>query len=352
MKTKSVNIFLGFLASVGMLVHPGCATPASSSRTDEAFKQELMWPLPPDKPRIRFIQTVSAPADLGVRTSGWEQIFGFLAGKKQDFFGLPQQIACHRSKILCVTDQRQKCVHVFDLDKRRYSRLKKFGKEPFHSPAGVAIDNNSRIYVSDSIRRKIFVFNPKGKPLFSFGGPAVLERPTGMMFVSDTQKLYVADTLAQNLKVFNSEGNFVFQFGERGEEEGNFNYPTNVAYDGDSRIYVTDTLNHRIQAFDIGGTFLTSFGQAGDAYGSFSRPKGIAVDSRGNVYVVDALHDVVQIFNMEGRMLLSFSGPGSSPGELWLPSGIAIDNNNRIYVADTYNRRIQIFELLPENDMK
>ena len=350
MNRKNKNLLLSLLVLFAILTRMGCATGQPSVREGTAQKPrlDLVWPRPPDAPRIRFVQVLETPADVGIRPSAWGSVLSLLAGRKQDYLQLPQQVAVGPAGRLYVSDRQKRTVHIFDLKKKRYVELDKFNGQHLYSPAGIAEADDGLLYVSDSISRKILVFDSRGKSLFDFGGPDVFQRPTGLVFLPQTGNLYVVDTLAQNLKVFDKKGNLQFQFGQGGEENGNFNHPTHIAHDRHGRIYVTDPLNHRIQVFNADGTFVTAFGRPGDAYGGFSKPKGVAVDSEGNIYVVDAMHDVVQIFNLEGQLLLSFCGPGSSAGELWLPSGIAIDAHDRIYVADTYNKRVQVFQLLPE----
>ncbi len=348
MSRKTVTILMRIAAALALLASVKCATQAPTKPAPGTDQSVLVWPQLPDKPRIQFVQALAKPEDAGIRHSILERFVELFAGEKEEALQLPQQMALGPGAKLYVTDRQKRCVHVFDFDKKSYLVLDKFDKEPMYSPAGLAVNNDGWLYVSDSVSGKIGVFDSRGRFLFDFGGPEVFQRPTGMVFVPENDKLYVLDTLAQDMKVFDVEGNPVFKFGERGEHEGEFNYPAYVAYDGKGRIYVSDTLNWRVQVFDLSGKFLTAFGKPGDAYGSFAKAKGVAVDSHGDIYVVDSLHGVVQIFDIRGQLLLSFSGPGRAEGYLWLPSGIAIDSHDRIYVADTYNRRIQIFKLLPE----
>jgi DNA-binding beta-propeller fold protein YncE len=350
MKLRIINL-LFTLSLVTNLMCASCATGPSGIIGEQEQRNEidLVWPPPPDTPRIRFVQVIKTPADVGIKAPVAERFMSIFAGRKEAYLNLPQQIAIGPNGSIYVTDQKLKCVHVFDVVRKRYFAYKGFGKRRFYSPSGVAVAGNGWVYVSDSISKKISVFDSKGRPLFDFGGPDVFQRPTGMVFLPEAQRLYVADTLAHNLKVFDKEGSLLFQIGGRGEEGGNFNYPAYISSDMMERIYVTDTMNHRVQVLDMDGNLLTAFGKAGDKYGSFAKPKGIAADSQGNIYVVDALHDAVQIFNEDGQLLLSFCGPGSGKGELWLPSGIAIDTDDRIYVTDTYNKRIQVFDLVKQS---
>ena len=96
----------------------------------------------------------------------------------------------------------------------------------------------------------------------------------------------------------------LFTFGARGDKDGEFNFPSNVAIERKTgNVYIVDTQNFRIQVFDKGGKFVKRFGQIGDAPGTFTRPKGIGIDSEGHIYVADAAFDNLQIFDEKGQVL-------------------------------------------------
>ena len=74
----------------------------------------------------------------------------------------------------------------------------------FRSPAAVAVDENGRIYVSDSGNHRIAIYDDAGTFLAELGSPGI--------------------------------------------GDGQFNTPGGITVDR-SRIYVADTLNHRVQVF-------------------------------------------------------------------------------------------------------
>jgi sugar lactone lactonase YvrE len=138
------------------------------------------------------------------------------------------------------------------------------------------------------------------------------------------------------------QGSVINSFGKRGQENGDFNFPTELRLDGPDLI-VVDAMNFRVQVFDRSGTFRYTIGKIGSDTGAVFRPKAVGVDSEGDLYVVDALWSVVQAFNRQGDLLYYFGGKGVLPGQFQLPSGMFIDHDDRIYVVDSFNRRIQVF---------
>lgn len=246
---------------------------------------------------------------------------------------------------LVIADPGQRVVHLLDLEKRDYKFISGTKRSPFLSPIGVAVDAQDNIYVSDSARGEITVFDSKGKFLRSIGSKqsrVPLQRPTGIAVDPGGRSVFVADTLLHQVLVFDLEGNLLRTIGHRGTAPGEFNFPTFLTL-AVGRLYVVDSMNFRIQIFSLDGKPLGGFGRLGNRSGTLNRPKGIGVDSDGNIYVVDALFEIVQVFNSEGTLLYYFGSSGVAPGQFILPGGIYINPRNTILVADSYNQRVQVF---------
>jgi len=54
------------------------------------------------------------------------------------------------------------------------------------------------------------------------------------------------------------------------------------------RLYAVDREGHRVVVFGLDGTRLSEFGERGNADGKFNIPLDIALGANGNVYVLDA----------------------------------------------------------------
>jgi DNA-binding beta-propeller fold protein YncE len=329
----SVLPVLPVLAILGLAgcAHTGPATPPAS----------VVWPPPPDEPRVRFVSAISQPADFGFKSSGWSKVANWIIGApvENQKFRKPFGLGLDESDNLCLTDTGANVVWFFDLAQSHCQRWEKVGKLRFLSPVAVAKRGNT-IFVADSALGSVIAFDTKGKLLFEI--KRELQRPVGLA-ISNGQ-LFVADSQLNAIVVFDLNGRFLRQFGERGGGPGEFNFPTHVTVDAQGSVLVTDSMNGRIQRLDPQGKYESRIGSPGDSSGHFSRPKGVAMDSQGHVYVVDGLFGNIQIFNSEGQLLLALGGVGSKPGEFWLPNGIAISHDNRIFVADSYNRRMQILK--------
>lgn len=308
-----------------------------------------VWPAPPQQARIRHLQSVAKPEDLGRRKGLFRRIYEFFRGTEREEIRKPMAVAVDGEGRLYVADPPAKCVHLFDPEAGKYDVFFGAGRHDFAFPIGVDAEG-STVYVVDSASRRVYAMDRDGDLLRIFGGEELV-RPTGVVADRARGRLYVVDTPAHDIKVYDLDnGTRLKSLGGRGVEPGRFNYPTYAAVDRQGRLYVTDSLNARVQTLSADGEPLTTVGSFGDGTGNFSAPKGVGVDSEGHIYVADAAFDNVQVFDGEGRLLLYFGTTGQEAGQFWMPTALYIDHRDRIYVADSYNKRVQVFQYLGGRD--
>lgn len=321
-----------------------CATVEPLAWHDAAIN--LVWPLPPDPPRIKYLRDLKGPDDVMPEKGKIARFMEFVTGEDDAKVALnsPYGVAGSGDSVVYVTDIAAGLVHRYDLARRTVTYLTRAGEEPLVRPAGVAVDRDGGVYISDAGSAKVFKFDNDGAFLHELAGQFL--RPAGIAINSYGEK-YVVDVLAHNLKVFDVHDKFLRNF-PRDDVKEPLNLPSNVAIGRNDDVYVTDSMNFMVKVFDHEGNYKNSIGQIGDAPGSFARPKGVAVDLDDHVYVVDASHGNFQIFNRDGKLLLFVGKNGAGSGEFSLPSGISIDPKGRIFVADTYNHRIQVFQYMTE----
>ncbi len=318
-----------------------CASP--KALIDRTAMEKISWPGPPEKPRIDYLWTVSA-------WSSWER-----GGISEVFAGSPDTgnsdprsasrllgpygLFVDEEDRLLITDPAAFRVTIINTREGDVLHVLQAGEEDFLSPIGV-VSFKGKIFVSDSVLRKVFILDAGGKRTGNFDGE--FERPTALALDAERGVIYVSDTLANTVYRYSPEGKRLGSIGKKGQGKGEFNFPTHLWVGEKGVLYVTDSMNFRVQMFSASGTFEGMFGELGDAYGNLDKPKGIATDSAGNIYVVDSIKDMVKIFDRAGKLLLFFGGQGRDYGQFWLPSGIFIKNDS-IYLADTYNGRVQVF---------
>jgi DNA-binding beta-propeller fold protein YncE len=310
----------------------------------------VVWPDPPETPRIRFVTAFRGTVDLD--NSTWAKLRrGVFGGETDPNLAQPMGLAISDDgRRLYVADHGLGQVMIADLADRKLTRFA--ADEPQGKPFAVALDAKENVYVSDSAGRQVIVFSRGGERLRAFGARE-LERPTGIAVDRARGLVYVADSATRlsdmhRVLVYDLAGKLVRQLGgAKGSGDGEFYFPTYIALAPDGRVFVADTMNFRVQEFDPSGKFLRKFGENGDTVGTFARLKGLALDGFGNLYAVDGGHSNVQIFNRDFTPLMFFGGYAQKLEYFDVPSGIAIDpRTNRIYVCNEFIARINVYELI------
>jgi DNA-binding beta-propeller fold protein YncE len=314
-----------------------------------ASSAPLVWPVPPEPPRIRFVTTYQGIDDFKRKgESRWKTL---LLGPDQrtssEHLIKPYGVAVGPDRRVFVTDTVARRVFVFDPQKRTVAFVGESGPGKIAKPVGVAVDGEGIVFVADATLNRVFGYAPDGRLAIAIGREGELENPSGLAIDRDRELLYVADAKKHQVLCYSeADGSLVRTIGRRGVEPGEFNFPTNLSVDRHGRLYVADTLNFRVQVFDASGAVVKSIGEQGNGPGRLNRAKGVGVDSEGHIYVADTSFNNFQVFDADGNILLFVGTAGSGPGEFLLPAGLFVDDQDRIYVADQGNARVQVFEYL------
>ncbi len=343
MTTKPHHVL--FVLCAAVLLFPGCVQKWAT--VAETPAKPLEWVDQDGLPRVTYLETIRGFQQTGTTVSGALKSIVFGNQAQDNSIKQPVAVTTAHDGRIAIADPGAPCVHLYIPSEQKYVKIFRAGKEDVRTPVSVAFDEEFRLYVSDSARHAIYVFDREGVFVSAIkqAGKDALQRPTGLSYFPAKKLLFAVDTLAGKVLAFNTAGQLVFSFGGLGEQKGQLNFPTHIVVHPNGRVYVTDAMNFRVQVFDITGKPLSMFGHHGNGSGDMSLPKGIAVDRAGIIYLVDSLFDNVQMFDLAGNFLFTVGGSGMGYGEFWLPSGLHLDERDRLYVCDTYNHRVQIFQL-------
>ena len=315
--------------------------------------KRILWPQPPEVPRYMYAGMLLGEQNF--RTAGdaarsrATRFFRWLVGlegrENPVVLQRPSSGAVDAAGRILVTDTSRGAVFVFDPAGGELLVWESAeGVRRFLSPAGIATSRGG-VLVADADLGIVARLDAKGVPQRALGR-GQLKRPTGLAVDAASGRIYVADTYAHDIKVFDADGVLIATLGRRGEGDGEFNFPTHLAF-ADGELYVTDTMNNRVQVIDAAsGQMRRSFGSRGLYIGNLVRPKGIAVDTERNVYVIESYYDHLLVFNRNGEFLMGFGGVGVDSGRFYLPAGVWTDPLNRVFVADMFNGRVAVFQFL------
>jgi Dolichyl-phosphate-mannose-protein mannosyltransferase/PA14 domain len=132
--------------------------------------------------------------------------------------------------------------------------------------------------------------------------------------------LYMADTGRDRVLVFDPKGRQVRSIGEPGNALGQLKQPMALAFGPDGALFVSDWENSRIQRFSP-DDFRTT-----DAWQVPSHAWGLAVDRLGRVYAPDTDRRLVRLYGADGQLLTEIGG------ETW--PLLHVDSLSQVAVAE------------------
>ncbi|HEY7831282.1 MAG TPA: hypothetical protein VIC06_12040 [Solirubrobacteraceae bacterium] len=187
----------------------------------------------------------------------------------------------------------------------------------FSQPGGIAVDQaTGNVYVVDAFDGVVDVFSATGAYLPSAsislasipgGFQASEARYTRGVAVDDFNgDVYVSDSGRPRVYVFNAAGGYLTTWTGASTPAGSFGggYVSVAADDGGGEVYVTDSAHGVTDVFEASGGYVTQFSN------SFVKPLGTAVDqATHSVYVSDNEPGAVDIF---GALLVPDVTTGSA----------------------------------------
>lgn len=208
------------------------------------------------------------------------------------------------------------------------------------------------VYVADTWNHRIQVFTSEGLfvrmwSTFNAGGfEDGFWGPRGIV-VDAQNRVYVTDTGKQRVVIFDSMGNYLTQFGSLGMDLGKLDEPVGIDLDADGRVYVADTWNYRVQVFEPDESGLqfraVSFWEV-DAWQSQSLDNKpfLALDQNGRVILTDPDRGRVIVFDQNGQFEFLWGGFDNSYTMTTI-SGVTIAFNGDVWVTDSANHSLLKF---------
>src|SRR5439155_1244882 len=170
---------------------------------------------------------------------------------------------------------------------------KGMGKGEFDLPAGIAVDGNGNVLVSDTNNGRIEKFSPTGS--------------------------------------------FLSIMGTKGTAQGLLGAPNGIAVDRNGNLYVADAGNHHVQKLAPNGTLIAEW--RGKPYGF----EDLAIDSKaGRLYASSTNINAVFIFDLNGNRIGSLTP--KPPDQLEGPSALAL-TDRKLYVVNMFGDHVSVIDL-------
>jgi len=206
-------------------------------------------------------------------------------------------------------------------------------------PLGVAVAG-SLLYVGSAGRQTVEVYDlAQQKGVRTLAG---VEMPNAIAVAPDG-RVYVADSKKGVVRVFDASGNALPAFGGTGT--GPFLFPNAVAADA-TRVVVGDQGAHKVYVLDRAGKVQLSFGgevtsasSLADYRGKFTSIGAVALAS-GRILVLDSAHSFVQAFDDQGTPIGIFGYAGDCATCTKLALDVAVDKDGNVLATDPEHHRV------------
>ena len=186
-KEKILTKWLVPAVAVFIVITAGCSR--QQGAIFEPLAEPLVWPQPPEKPRISYVGSLMSESDLRPGASFSQALTEAIFGKKKVAVLISPAAVASDGQRIYVADSSAGVVHCFDLQTREYKQVSGLTNgEQLSMPVAIALTPNL-LFVADSVLRRVCVFDKDGEFQFSLG-QEVLTRPTGLAFLPSQQKLY------------------------------------------------------------------------------------------------------------------------------------------------------------------
>ncbi len=265
----------------------------------------------------------------------------------------PRHVTTDSRQRVILSDPDGGGIHVLDPKGRTSFRIVSGTDRRLRRPEGVAVDADDNLYVADSVRGMVLVFDRNGnfmRYVGSYQGEPEYARPTGIAIDREARRLYLIDTPRNLVFVLDLNGRMLKTIGRRhdGTGIGEFDGPTEIAVNH-KHVFVLDRRGTRVQVLDAKCNPAGSFDLPHGLDPLVNQYDGLGTDQEGNVYVSSFGGSLIRVYADDGRFLSCFGQPGRGAGEFAYPGGLWIDASDRLYVADSGNGRVQLFQLRAAN---
>ncbi len=291
-----------------------------------------------------FYWNLTRPADFAGESGEGDYLFS-IYGFEGDLLRRPSSVGIADNGDIFVADTGKRRIVVFDEDGNFVRVYGDAGQEELQiwEPIDVAVASDGRSYVLDKGQKKVVIYDSA----YQANGVITFEEEYPLSITIEDDQLFL--TTESGVLVGDLDGNLATGYVAWGKEPGMFDKPGGVAVDEDGTLFVADSFNYRVQALSTQGEPLWQYGEPippGEAIGftdrKFGLPASIAVDEAGYLYVVDGTNSEVVVLTPEGEFQETIGGVGHDDGMFYYPDGIDY-NEGVIVVADKFNDRVEVF---------
>jgi streptogramin lyase len=215
-----------------------------------------------------------------------------------------------------------------------------FGKTVLRNPQGMARLTGKLLICDQGYQCLIAVDLESGQSTF-WGDPDHAPRCPVDVAVADDGRVYVADTTRRSILVYDENETFVREL-TQGEDTERSLRPVALAM-RDNVLFVANVGNRRVDRWDPASQEWLSPLTKSKGLG-FLAPCGLCSTPAGELLVADSIQGVIHRLSSDGEWLEPIGSPGRMQGELIRPKQICCTDSGRILVADAGRQSVVVFE--------
>src|SRR5208283_1737790 len=115
---------------------------------------DLVWPQPPNPPRIRYVRSIAVPGDVGIKRGFFGKLLDVVTRKEQERIIRPTGVA-ESDGVIYVADPGAPALWIFDTQNQASVAVRELGAATMLSPVAVAPERDGRAFVADSLINKV-----------------------------------------------------------------------------------------------------------------------------------------------------------------------------------------------------
>jgi DNA-binding beta-propeller fold protein YncE len=180
-----------------------------------------------------------------------------------------------------VADSTRDQVIVFD---KKGDYVDTIGKQGEMKPRDVAVGKD-RVFIADVQSHNVRIYDKATRKYLTnlLVGAAATNEITGLftpgnLAIDEQGRLYVSDTGAGHVQIYEHDGKHIRSIGEMGDGLGMFARIKGIAVDRHCQVYAADAMSQVIQIFNDKGQLLTYFADPGEGAHIQILPTKVAVD--------------------------------------------------------------------------
>lgn len=251
-----------------------------------------------------------------------------------------------------VVDSRRGDVRVFN---EKGMEVYRFGDdESLGTILDLAVDRDGSIFVLSrgNPQHSIIRCDYRGEPMsrveiknlpsgFSVFSPDRIVYREGRLYLADRDAMRVAVTGINGLLEEAYDIAALLEIEEKKRDDVDI---VGFGVDGEGNILFTIPVLFKAFMLSPDGE-ITGFGDPGSSPGKFNIVGGIARDDMGYYYVTDTLRSVVMIFDKDLNFQTEFGYRGYRRDNLLSPKNLALDASGRLYVSQLKDRGVSVFRI-------